>query len=139
MALSLFKHRPENPLHELLAAHADELIAGTLDKQLLLTRYNRLSPAEVHDLLALAEQISLALIEVSPSPEFVTELRLRLLEAARQHDRSLLGRIRHMPRRTQLAAGIGGATLTAGVVLAVHRPARDAALEIWRNRRIVIA
>jgi hypothetical protein len=139
MSLSLFKNRPDNQFQDLLMAHADGLVAGNLDREQLRSRHSRLSLSDIDDLFTLAERISLALIEISPSPDFVDELRLRLLEVADQHNRSLWGKLRHMPRRTQLAAGIGGATLTAGVVLVAHRPMRDAALELWRNRRIIIA
>lgn len=136
MSLSLFKNRPDTQIEDILMAHADALIQGDLDRAESLSR---LALADVDDLFTLAERISLALIDVSASPEFVEELRVRLLVAAEQHHRSLWGRLRHMPRRTQLAAGIGGATLTAGMVLVARRPVRDAALELWRNRRIVIA
>jgi hypothetical protein len=73
----------------------------------------------------------------APSEQFVAGLRHRLLTSDRRPALSLWARIRRLPPRTQLAAGIGGATLTAGVVILATRSVYDA-LGNRRNRRTAV-
>jgi len=137
--LSIFKRRPERQLHDFLMAHADALVSGTLDVDRLLDQYDLLVNNQVESLLVLAEQMSRSLVEVNPSEQFVNQLRVQLLDETYElRDPGLWRRIRQLPPRTQLAAGIGGATLTAGLVLIASRSFPDA-LDFWRNRRTLLA
>lgn len=137
--LSIFKRRPERQLHEFLMAHADALASGTLDLDRLLDQYDLVINGQVESLLALADQMNRSLVEVAPSEQFVKQLRVQLLgETYVLRDPGLWQRIRQLPPRTQLAAGIGGATLTAGLVLIASRSFPDA-LDFWRNRRTILA
>ncbi len=137
--LPFFKQRPERHLHDLLMAHADALVSGTLDVDRLLDQYDWLVTSQVKSLLALADQLNRSLVEVNPSEQFLNQLRVQLLDEAYElHDPGLWRRIRQLPPRTQLAAGIGGATLTAGIVLIASRSFPDA-LDFWRNRRTMLA
>jgi hypothetical protein len=125
------KSQSEVQLLDLLMDHADALIAGSLNRDQLFDQYDQVSRSQIDNLLNLAERVSSTLITVNPSDEFVKQLYFDLIEAALNNHPSLWQRIRQMPPRRQLAAGIGGATLTAGVVFIASRPAR----EFWRNRR----
>jgi len=119
-------------------SYVDALVSGTRDADSVLEQYDRDMRGQVEDLLNLTDRISQVLTEVTPSEEFVADLRYRLAEAGAQAGRSLWTRIRRLPPRTQLAAGIGGATLTAGVVLIAARTLPDA-LDLWRSRRATAA
>lgn len=119
-------------------SYVDALVLGTRDAHLVLEQYDPDTRGQVQDLLNLTDRISQVLTEVTPSEEFVADLRYRLAEAGGQVGRSLWTRIRRLPPRTQLAAGIGGATLTAGVVLIAARTLPEA-LDLWRNRRAAAA
>ncbi len=138
MQVPFLKRRSETQLEDLLIAHADALASGTLDLGSLLAQYDRVEPDQVNDLLTLAERINQTLVEVAPSDQFVAHLRRQLTEASDLDHLSLWGRIRALPPRTQLVAGIGGATLTAGVVILASRSVPDA-IDNWRHRRAAIA
>ncbi|MBN1200424.1 MAG: hypothetical protein JXJ20_01085 [Anaerolineae bacterium] len=119
-------------------AHADALAAGVLDLDTLLEQYNEIAYSQVEELLTLANRISQTLSDVTPAREFVDDLRRQLSEGIIPGNRSWWERIRQLPPSAQLAAGIGGATLTAGVVLIASRPVLDA-LADWRSRRTAAA
>ena len=135
--MPLLQNRAKRQLQDLLLFHADALIAGPLDLDQLLAQYDAVALTQVEGLLALAEQINRSMPRVAASDQFVERLRRQLAEEAIMERRSWWERIRQLPPRTQLAAGIGGATLTAGVVLLASRPVWDAWL-VRRNRRTFI-
>jgi hypothetical protein len=132
-----FFFRDEPRPEEILMAHADALASGA-DPDRLFDLYDDPLLAQFEGLLILAERISRLLIQVSPSEQFVNQLRHELIEASSPGHRSLWGRIRSLPPRTQIAAGIGGAAVTAGVVLIASRSMPNA-LEYWRSRRENVA
>ena len=132
------RDRSHRQLQDLLMAHADALVAGTLDRDALLEPFEQGTRDQVEDLLSLAERISETLTEVTPSEQFIIQLRRQLVDAGALGHQSLWGRMRQLPPRTQLAAGIGGVTLTAGVVLLASRTLPDA-LDSWRHRRAATA
>ncbi len=130
----------QRALQELLMAHADALVSGSPERQALLTAYDEETRAQAAELLALAERIQHTMSEVTPSEQFVRRLGVQLATAPTVvPSRSLWGRVRHLPPGVQLAAGIGGATLTAGVVLLISRSVVPGALESWRSRHTVTA
>jgi hypothetical protein len=138
MSLPFFKNHREHHLQDFLMAYADALVSGTRDADSVLEQFDRDMRGQVEDLLTLTDQISQVLTEVAPSEEFIAQLRYRLTEVGGPESRSLWTRIRRLPPRTQLAAGIGGATLTAGVVLIAARTLPEA-LDLWRNRHAAAA
>ncbi|NLX09096.1 MAG: hypothetical protein GXY36_05535 [Chloroflexi bacterium] len=105
---------------------------------LLWAQMQRQSDAQLEELLTLARLLSQVLVPVKPSDAFVEDLRQQLLTATPGERRTWYERVRQLPPGVQLAAGIGGATLTAGVVLAARRPVMDA-LDLWRSRRSISA
>ena len=141
LVLPRFRGRAaQRALQELLMRHADALVSGAEDREALLSAYDDETRAEAAELLALAERIQHTMTEVAPSEQFVRQLAVQLATAPTVvPSRSLWGRVRHLPPRVQLAAGIGGATLTAGVVLLISRSLVPGALESWRSRRTVTA
>jgi hypothetical protein len=138
MSMPFFKNHREHHLQDFLMAYADALVSGTRDADSVLEQLDEDMRGQIDDLLSLTDQISKVLTEVAPSDEFVARLRYRLTEAGDSANRSLWTRIRRLPPRTQLAAGIGGATLTAGVVLLAARTLPEA-LDLWRNRHAAAA
>ena len=119
-------------------AHADALISRGSARDPLRRAYTEAREGDLEALLRLSERIERAMPAVAPSEQYVAQLRHRLLESDPQGTLSLWRRIRQLPPRTQLAAGIGGATLTAGVVILATRSVYDA-LGNRRNRRTVTA
>jgi len=116
LASSLLTPRAQRQLRNLLMAHADALVAGAAFERLRVPGAEVLN-GQVAPLLALAEQIQRVLTPVEPPERFVAQLE-RDLRAAHAADRpTVWRRIRRLPPTTQIAAGIGGATITAGVVL----------------------
>lgn len=133
MSLFSFRNSAERRFEDILIAHADALISGTVDLDQLLRQYHWISRKQIDSLFALAEQLSKALVVVKPSDDFVKELRRQLDEANTLENRSLWRQFRDLPTSRQLAAGIGGATLTAGVVYFASRPVRDALEDLWHR------
>jgi hypothetical protein len=138
MSLPFFKNQREHQLQDVLMDYVDALVSGTRDISSMLEQFDRDTRGQIDDLLALTNRISKVLTEVTPSDEFIAELRYQLTEAGNPEGISWWKRIRRLPPRTQLAAGIGGATLTAGVVLIAARTLPEA-LDMWRNRRAAAA
>ena len=134
MSLPFFFSRQEQNTQNVLMAYADALVSGLPHSVDLLTGIDEDLRDSIQELFVLAGQISLGLTPVVPSEQFVAELRSRLLDVDGAHYLSLLGRWRQLPPKTQIAAGIGGATLTAGVVLIAARSVSDV-WDLWRNRR----
>ena len=102
-------------LEDLLADQADALIAETAFEGY------KLSPgqaAEANELLDLAVHVSESLKPVAPSEEFLARLRGEL---AGQQQVTLLVRWRKLPPQYQLAAKLGGLTITAGIMLLAAR------------------
>jgi hypothetical protein len=110
-------------LDALLALHLDALLNAPDAAQALQAQT---SDKRVYDLMCLAERLSLALQPVSPSAEFVERLRGEFITKAPP---ALLARWRKLPGwdklppRYQTAAKVGGATLTAGLMLLAVRRA----------------
>jgi hypothetical protein len=92
---------------------------------------------QVESLLDLAEDVQRVMTGVVPSEHFVRQLGLQLT-ASSDDALSWWHKLRQLPPRTQIAAGIGGATITAGLVLLASRSMPDA-LETWRNRHTATA
>jgi hypothetical protein len=130
----LFNRSIRHQIQNLLMSHADALIAGSLDLEKALEPYDDVIREQTSSLLQVAERLNDALVEVTPSDQFVSALRYELVETALFDQATWWDRLRSLPPRTQWAAGIGGATLTAGVVLIATRSMPNA-LEFWRNRR----
>ncbi len=133
-----FRQYTDHQIEDFLMAHADALVSGSPAMDQLLDEYDDMIRSQVEGLFTLTERLRHTLIPVSPSEQFVNRLHHDLMSAASAQPLSLWGRIRSLPPRTQIAAGIGGATLTAGVVLLASRSMPNA-LEYWRNRRIDVA
>ncbi len=130
----IFRNRSEQQLQDFLMVHADALIAGTMDRETLLTQADWVIRSQVEYLFDLAENVQRVMTDVAPSDQFVKQLGLQLT-ASTDHDmQSWWHWVRQLSPRTQIAAGIGGATITAGLVLLATRSMPEA-LEFWRNRR----
>jgi hypothetical protein len=133
-----FRQYIDRQIEDFLMVYADALVSGSPELDRLLDDYDDMVRSQVEGLFTLAERISRSLIPVAPSEQFVNRLRHELIDSASDEPRTLWGRIRSLPPRTQIAAGLGGATLTAGVVLIASR-SMPSALEYWRNRRVDVA
>lgn len=119
---------------DMLLAYADTLVAG-LAWSLPFNKHGSDSERS-EDLFALTEQLHHTLVPVDPSPIFVRELRSHLMDFQLADTPSLWERTRHLPLPVQIAAGLGGATLTAGLVLVARRPLLDALDELRSHRTI---
>ena len=110
-------------LEDLLAAHTDALLAGLEDFDPQFANYGIASSqaAEATNLLGLAFRLRETLTPVAPSEEFTRRLRNELVGA--EQPVTLLVRWRKLPAHYQLAAKLGGLTLTAGLLLLATRRA----------------
>jgi hypothetical protein len=118
------KKAQDQIIEELLAAHADALLAGFEDFDPRFVQYglNSMQVAETTDLLNLAQHLRRTLTPVAPSEEFVRRLKSELVE---DQPVTLLVRWRKLPPHYQLAAKLGGLTLGAGIVLLATRRALE--------------
>ena len=120
----------------MLLAYADALVAGLAWS--LPFNKRGVAPEQSEDLFALTEQLHHTLVPVEPSPIFVRELRSHLMDTRLGDEPALWARTRQLPLPVQIAAGLGGATLTAGIVLVARRPLLDA-LDELRSHHTSIA
>ncbi len=118
------KKAQDQQIEELLAAHADALLAGFEDFDPQLGQYGLTSSqaAETTHLLHLAQHLRRTLTPVAPSEAFVRRLKSELVE---DQPVTLLVRWRKLPPHYQLAAKLGGLTLGAGIVLLAARRALE--------------
>jgi hypothetical protein len=131
----IFRNTAQDQLQDFLSTHADALISGSADVDRLFEEFDQSVQREAEGLMALAEQIGRLLLPVAPSEQFVNRLYQELTANTTPERLSLWGRIRSLPPRTQLAAGLGGAAMTAGVVYIATRTMPNP-LVYWRNRHV---
>lgn len=131
----IFRISMRNQVEDFLTAHTDALISESPDVDRLFEEYDHSVRRQAEGLMALAEQISRLLVPVTPSEQFVNRLYQELTANTVPGHMSLWMRIRSLPPRTQLAAGLGGAAMTAGVVYIATRTMPNP-LEYWRNRHV---
>jgi hypothetical protein len=109
-------------IENLLAAHADAIDAELMDFKKQFANFG-LAPsqtAEAADLLDLAQTLRSALAPIEPSLDFTRRLKSELVG---EPPLTLLVRWRKLPAHYQLAAKLGGLTITAGLVLLAVRRA----------------
>src|SRR5579863_1921018 len=110
-------------LDALLTLHLDALLNAPEAAQALQAQT---TDARTYELMRLADRLSNTLQPISPSAEFVERLRNEFIAEAPP---ALLARWRKLPGwdklppRYQTAAKVGGATLTAGLMLLAVRRA----------------
>jgi len=109
-------------LEDLLAAQADSLVAGTDDFDPRFVQ-NKVAPAQVAEateLFDLALLLRDNLSTSAPSETFTARLKAELVGEAPV---TLAVRWRKLPASYQLAAKLGGMTITAGIMLLAARGA----------------
>lgn len=110
------------PLPEMLSAITDAMLSGQNIDQ-VLNRYG-VSRRQASAFIAIISGLHKALVGVKPSRRFAHRLKQDLMGAPRMN---VISRIRYLPPRVQIAAGIA---LAAGfMLLARRRLQMDAALE----------
>lgn len=136
-------NQPDLRITDLLAAHLDSLLAGQDELDPGLERFG-LTPKQTTDtmeLLSLSRRLRENLTPVAPSEDFVSRLQGELVG---NQPVTLLVRWRKLPPHYQLAAKLGGLTLTAGILLLAagraltvldainkrNRPENDSALSL---------
>lgn len=110
-------------IQDLLAAVTDAMLSEQGDVEAVIGQY-AVPRADVDQFIQLINRLHLTLVGVQPSPRFVRRLRQELVGS---DGRSVLTRVRHLPVRVQVAAGIA---LVAGfMILSRRRLISDAAHE----------
>lgn len=99
-------------LQDILAEYADGLITGETNIEKLRNKYNVAPHSELDELLQVAAELQELLVMVTPAPQFVSQLRDELLGKNPALARRLVVKF----NRTQLAAGLGGLTVAAGML-----------------------
>lgn len=107
-------------LQNLLALLTDELLTADCDVNTLAQRH-QISSDEVRGLLDLIYQMNQSFVPVQPSERFVRRLQQDLIGG---ENSNVLVRVRKLPPRVQLAAGLA---LMAGFVLLSRRRSQHAA------------
>jgi hypothetical protein len=108
-------------LQNLLSAVTDAMLAeGGADIESIIGRY-AVPRTEVEGLIGIIHRLHMALVGVQPSRRFVRRLKQDLVG---DQDATVVARIRHLPPRVQLAAGIA---LVAGFMLISRRRMIDEA------------
>ncbi len=89
---------------DLLSAVSDSILAdendGSID--LIFARYD-IARSEIEPFITIIRQLRVSLIGVRPSPRFAQRLRAELIGTSQW---GVLGRVRYLPPRVQLMAGV---------------------------------
>jgi type VI protein secretion system component VasF len=101
-------------LHNLLAAVTEAIINDEQDLDVIVNRYS-VPRADVEGLMNVIKHLHVILIGVRPSRRFAQRLRTDLMG---QSQRNVINRLRYLPPRVQIAAGIA---LVAGFMLLSRR------------------
>ena len=101
-------------LQNLLAAVTEAIIADEQDLDTIVKRY-AVPRADVEGLIDMIRRLHIALVGVRPSRRFAQRLRQELMG---QQQRNVINRLRYLPPRVQIAAGIA---LIAGFMLISRR------------------
>lgn len=105
----------ELQLQDLFSAVTDALLADdTADIDTVIAQYS-VPRAEVDSLVGIIRRLHLTLVGAQPSRRFVRRLRHDLVGVS---NRDVVARIRYLPARVQIAAGIA---LVAGFMLLTRR------------------
>lgn len=105
----------ELQLQDLLSAVTDALLADeNADMDIIVAHYS-VPRTEVESLMRVIRRLHLALVGAQPSRRFVRRLKNDLVGSS---NRDMVARIRYLPPRVQLAAGIA---LVAGFMLLTRR------------------
>jgi len=104
------------PLEDLLSAVTDALLAesGKQGIDAVVARYH-VPRTDINTYLQVINRLHVALVGVQPSRRFVRRLKQDLIGAP---DRNVISRVRHLPPRVQIAAGIA---LVAGFMFISRR------------------
>ncbi|MBC6934692.1 MAG: hypothetical protein DWB42_02510 [Chloroflexi bacterium] len=120
----------EVQLLDLLSAVTDALLADdSADVDTIITQY-AVPRAEVDSLVEIIRRLHMTLVGAQPSRRFVRRLKHDLVGSS---DRNVVARIRYLPARVQIAAGIA---LVAGFMLLTRHRMLD---EVKREKREVPA
>ncbi len=104
----------ETHLQDLVSAVTDALLAGDRNLDAIVARY-QVSRSQVSGLVKIIHGLHVTLVGAQPSQQFVTRLRQDLMG---EPVPSVITRIRRLPPRVQIAAGIA---LLAGFMLIQRR------------------
>ncbi|MCK6580122.1 MAG: hypothetical protein L6Q98_18685 [Anaerolineae bacterium] len=109
--------KSESHLHDLLSAVTDAIVSDDRDLDRIVSRY-ALSRGEIEGFLRLIQGLHVTLVGVQPSRRFAQRLKTDLLGA---HQGGVIQRVRYLPPRVQIAAGVA---LLAGFMLLSRRRLR---------------
>lgn len=104
----------QNELQNLLSAVTDAILAEEANLDSILNQY-QVSHEQVTGFVSLIYNLHQALVGVQPSKRFVRRLKQDLIATGNVN---MLGRVRRLPPRVQIAAGVA---LVAGFMLISRR------------------
>lgn len=111
-------------IQEILAEYADGLAQGNVRAEEVLAKYQVEAGSDLEALLLLAQALEGVLVRVYPSAEFAEQLRRDLL--GMENTLAILDSLRQLRlSNRQIAAGVGGLTVAAGVIWWVRRAGID--------------
>lgn len=105
-----------NELENLLSAVTDALLADERANLDQIVRRYTVPRSDVEGLLGIVRRLHMTLVGAKPSRRFVARLRDDLIGA--RHGNTIVSRVRYLPPRVQIAAGIA---LVAGFMLISRR------------------
>jgi hypothetical protein len=106
--------RSDMQIENLLSAVTDALLAEDQNVDAIINHY-QVPREQVMNLIAVINRLHIAFVGVQPSRRFVRRLKYDLIGVP---DRNVISRVRHLPPRVQIAAGIA---LIAGFMFLSRR------------------
>lgn len=113
----------ESPLANALSAATDALLSGNNNLDSIFARYG-VSRRDVEPIIRVLNRLHRTLVGVQPSRRFVRRLQIELVGQpepgwfGKLITRGLIGRVRYLPARVQIAAGV---VFVAGFMLLARR------------------